>query len=126
MHSQPGNLNPRGERFSVRRRGAQALAWLMAAQLAAYPWAGAPADADKPTKASPDAVLQAMQGELNRAKTDLAKSDPAPYFLSYTAYDQDQIFIAAAYGALLSDTAVKRRSVDVTMRVGSPDLDNTH
>src|SRR5262249_49574030 len=29
-------------------------------------------------------------------------------------------------GALLSDAAVKRRSVDVTMRVGSPDLDNTH
>jgi len=110
----------------MRRRAAQALAWLMAAQLAAYPLAAAPADADKPAKGLPDAVLQAMQGELNRAKTDLAKSDPAPYFLSYTAYDQDQVFIAAAYGALLSDTAVKRRSVDVTMRVGSPDLDNTH
>ncbi|HUI51727.1 MAG TPA: metallopeptidase TldD-related protein [Terriglobales bacterium] len=110
----------------MRRRATQALAWVMAAQLAAYPLAAAPADAAKPAKATPDAVLQAMQGELTRAKTDLAKSDPAPYFVSYTAYDQDQIFIAGAYGALLSDTAVKRRSVDVTMRVGSPDLDNTH
>ena len=98
----------------------------MAAQLAAYPLAATSSNADKTEKASPDVVLQAMQTELNRAKMDLAKSDPAPYFLSYTAYDQDQIFIAAAYGALLSDTAVKRRSVDVTMRVGSPDLDNTH
>ena len=110
----------------MRRRAAQALAWIVAAQLSAYPLAAAPADSDKTTKASPDAVLQAMQGELTRAKADLAKSDPAPYFISYTAYDQDQIFIAAAYGALLSDTAVKRRSVDVTMRVGAPDLDNTH
>lgn len=99
----------------------------MAAQLAVYPLVAAPADAGKPAaKPTADAVLQAMQGELNRAKTDLAKSDPAPYFLSYTAYDQDQIFIAGAYGALLSDATVKRRSVDVTMRVGSPDLDNTH
>jgi len=67
-----------------------------------------------------------MQTELNRAKTDLAKSDPSPYFLSYTVYDQDQIFIAGAYGALLSDMTTKRRNTDVTMRVGTPDLDNTH
>ena len=103
------------------------LAWMMAAQLAAYPLAGAAADADKPAaKAGADVVLQAMQGELSRAKTDLAKSDPPPYFLSYTAYDQDQVFIVGAYGALLSNATVQRRSVDVTMRVGSPDLDNTH
>jgi predicted Zn-dependent protease len=71
-------------------------------------------------------MLQVMRAELNRAKTDLAKSDPAPYFLSYTVYDQDQIFIAGAYGALISDTAVTRRNTDVTMRVGTPELDNTH
>jgi predicted Zn-dependent protease len=110
----------------LRKRAVQALAWLIAAQLAAYPLAAAPADSDKPAKATPDVALQAMQNELNRAKADLTKSDPAPYYISYTAYDQDQIYVAAAYGALLSDTAVKRRSVDVTMRVGSPDLDNTH
>ena len=107
--------------------GRRSLAWMLAAQLAAYPLAAATTNSDKPAaKASPDVVLLSMQGELTRAKTDLAKSDPAPYYLSYTAYDQDQIFIAGAYGALLSDTAVKRRSVDVTMRVGSADLDNTH
>ncbi len=127
MQSQTVGLFPGGKSEVVRRRGAQALAWMMAAQLVAFPLAAAPATSDKPTaKASPDVVLVSMQGELTRAKTDLAKSDPAPYYLSYTAYDQDQIFIAGAYGALLSDTAVKRRSVDVTMRVGSADLDNTH
>lgn len=100
---------------------------LLAAQLVALPGLAGAGENDKPAaKASSDVVLQTMQGELNRAKTDLAKSDPAPYYVSYTAYDQDQIFIAGAYGALLTDTAVKRRSVDVTMRVGSPELDNTH
>jgi predicted Zn-dependent protease len=67
-----------------------------------------------------------MKSELDRAKTDLAKSDPAPYFLSYTVYDQDQILIAASYGGVLSDTAERRRTADVTMRVGTPGLDNTH
>ncbi len=127
MQSQTVGLLAGGKSEVVRRRWAQALAWMLAAQLAAYPLAAATTTSDKPaTKASPDVVLVSMQGELTRAKTDLAKSDPAPYYLSYTAYDQDQIFIAGAYGALLSDTAVKRRSVDVTMRVGSADLDNTH
>ncbi len=127
MQSQTVGLLVGGKSEVVRRRWAQALAWVLAAQLAAYPLAAATTSSDKPAaKASPDVVLLSMQGELTRAKTDLAKSDPAPYYLSYTAYDQDQIFIAGAYGALLSDTAVKRRSVDVTMRVGSADLDNTH
>jgi predicted Zn-dependent protease len=73
-----------------------------------------------------DPLLAAMQTELSRAKADLAKSDPAPYYLSYTAYDQNQLVIAAAYGGILSSSVNTRRSVDVTMRVGSPELDNTH
>jgi hypothetical protein len=103
-----------------------AAALLLAVQLALFPMAGSAADAGKPSAAaSSDSVLSAMQTELLRAKTDLAKADPAPYFMSYTVYDQDQVIIAASYGGLLSDTAVRRRRVDVTMRVGSPQLDNT-
>ncbi|HWY07185.1 MAG TPA: metallopeptidase TldD-related protein [Candidatus Acidoferrales bacterium] len=110
----------------MQLHGRRLASLVLAAQLVSLPvWAAG--EKDKPTaKASQDAMLQTMQTELNRAKTDLAKSDPAPYFLSYTVYDQDQIFIAGAYGALLSDTAVKRRNTDVTMRVGTPELDNTH
>ena len=33
-------------------------------------------------------LLSTMQAELERAKTSLAKSDPAPYFISYEVYDQ--------------------------------------
>jgi predicted Zn-dependent protease len=102
---------------------------LLAAQLAGFPIAAAPATTDKGASATgpnSDVVLVTMQAELNRAKTDLAKSDPAPYFLSYTVYDQDQVLIAASYGGLLSNTTARRRSVDVTMRVGTPQLDNTH
>ncbi|HXR33064.1 MAG TPA: metallopeptidase TldD-related protein [Verrucomicrobiae bacterium] len=108
-----------------------AASWLLAAQLVCFaPGAVAPArdktPVDAASAAASDPLLAAMHAELTRAKTDLAKSDTPPYYLSYTAYDQDQIVIAGAYGGLLTNTAVKRRSVDVTMRVGSPELDNTH
>jgi len=103
---------------------------VLAVQLACLPIPAAEKDA-KPaaTKASStatDPILGVMQSELNRAKTDLSKSDPAPYFLSYTVNDQDVIVIAGAYGGLLSDSVMRRRSADVVMRVGTPELDNTH
>jgi len=79
-----------------------------------------------PAAAVPDVVLKTMQGELTRATAGLAKSDPVPYFLSYTAYDQNLVILVGAYGSLLTDTVVQRRQADVTMRVGSPALDNTH
>jgi TldD protein len=100
---------------------------LMALQLTTLPLAAGPGAGDKPASAgAPDVVLATMRTELNRAKADLSKSDPAPYFLSYTVYDQDQILIAAAYGGILSNSTSRRRTADVTMRVGTPQLDNTH
>jgi len=103
-----------------------ATSWLLAAQLTCLPLVAAAAAADKATTKPADALLQIMKSELDRARKDLTKSDPAPYFLSYTIYDQDQILIAASYGGLLTDTAERKRTADVTMRVGTPELDNTH
>jgi len=104
------------------------LALFLGAQLVTLPAVGKARDGKEhaAVAAEADPVLATMQGELNRAKTDLAKTDPAPYFLSYTVYDQDQIIIIATYGGILTNTVSKRRSADVTMRVGTPQLDNTH
>ena len=106
---------------------------LLALQLSCFPLVASPGTVDKQPPAdkpaatgTPDVVLTTMKAELNRAKTDLAKSDPAPYFLSYTVYDQDQILIAGAYGGILSNSDSRRRTADVTMRVGTPQFDNTH
>lgn len=67
-----------------------------------------------------------MQGELERAKNSLSKSDPAPYFISYEVYDQHTFQVAGTYGTIVTSNASNRRWADVTMRVGSPLLDNTH
>jgi TldD protein len=79
-----------------------------------------------PAAAPPDLLMATMKSELTRATAALAKSDPAPYYLSYTVYDQSLIILAGSYGSLLTDAAVHRREADVTMRIGSPALDNTH
>jgi TldD protein len=74
----------------------------------------------------PDVLLQAMRQELKRASTSLAKSDPAPYYLSYSVTDADGTTIAGTGGGLIVSTSLHRRVADVMMRVGSPALDNTH
>ncbi|HEV1992799.1 MAG TPA: metallopeptidase TldD-related protein [Candidatus Acidoferrum sp.] len=84
------------------------------------------ADSSAPTKLAPDRVLETMKAELARAKKELAKADPAPYFLSYTVHDQSIVVLAAAFGSLLTNASAQRREADVVMRVGSPLLDNTH
>jgi len=104
---------------------------LMALQLSFAPiLSAAPAENSSSTKTSPanasDPILKVMQSELSRASTSLAKSDPAPYFLSYTVNDQDIVVLVGAYGSLLTDAVLQRRQADVVMRVGSSALDNTH
>src|SRR5712672_1040114 len=89
-----------------------------------------PAENSSSTKTAPaktgDPILKVMQAELSRATTSLSKSDPAPYFVSYTVNDQDIVVLVGSYGSLLTDAAIQRRQADVVMRVGSAALDNTH
>ena len=67
-----------------------------------------------------------MQGELARASSELGKTDSAPYYMSYTVYDQNIVVLVGAYGSLLTDASLERRQADVVMRVGTSALDNTH
>ena len=57
---------------------------------------GIPCWAASPPNEKPDVLLTTMQEELQRAQTNLGKLDPAPYFLSYSVYDQS---MAVAWGA---------------------------
>lgn len=86
----------------------------------------APAGKAGPAEKGSDVLLSTLQHEVQRAATLLAKSDPAPYFLSYSVYDQEAAIVVATYGGLLQSFGGHRRLADVTMRVGSPALDNTH
>jgi predicted Zn-dependent protease len=123
-----GNIHSRG--FQILRPTLKALAcWALAAQLALVPFATASGDKPAAAPSAPatnDPVLKAMQGELSRAVTELGKEEQHPYYVSYTVYDQDYVVLVGAYGSLLTSTVAQRRFADVTMRVGKPELDNTH
>jgi predicted Zn-dependent protease len=82
---------------------------------------GAPTGKDKI-----DALTSAMQQELQRARTDLGKVDPAPYFISYSVYDQSSVVAVGSQGSLISSIHARKRSANVIVRVGTPALDNTH
>jgi TldD protein len=71
-------------------------------------------------------LLDTMQRELKRATIALAKSDPAPYYLSYAVTDTSGYEIGGTSGSLFLSAKVNRRQADVMMRVGSTALDNTH
>jgi TldD protein len=73
-----------------------------------------------------DLLLSTMKQELDRATGELKKHDPAPYFLSYSVYDQEVALAVAAQGSLITSTRLRHRAADVIMRVGVPALDNTH
>ena len=112
---------------AVRPSLSAAASCALAVTLAFTPFANAgPANAKSSAVNSGDSVLKVMQAELARANSSLAKSDPAPYFLSYTVNDQHLTVLVGSYGSLLTNFSTDRREADVVMRVGSPALDNTH
>src|SRR6266849_8740400 len=102
--------------------GRDILGWVLGIALVAtaHAWAATPGDEKS------DALLSTMQQELQRAQSSLGKLDPAPYFLSYSVYDQSVSNVVGSQGALIGSTHVRRRSADVTVRIGTPALDNSH
>jgi TldD protein len=87
---------------------------------------GIPCWAASPAGEKPDVLLTTMQEELQRAQTSLGKLDPAPYFLSYSVYDQSMAVAVGSEGSLVSSTRARRRAADVSMRIGTAALDNSH
>ena len=68
-----------------------------------------------------------MSQELNRNFSVLKeKADPPPYFLSYEVTENEFRTISATLGTIESTDSGKARALDVSVRVGSPKLDNYH
>ena len=82
--------------------------------------------AEIPSASSPDILLQAMQHELQRATNSLKRAEPSPYFLSYAVEDTAAATFIGTNGGLVLSTNTRHRVADVTMRVGTSALDNTH
>lgn len=76
--------------------------------------------------ASTDTLIDAMKAELERSNSVLTSATPAMYYLSYGVTENTTVTIKASYGNLIVDNHDQRRVLDVDLRVGSHQLDNTH
>lgn len=92
-------------------------ALLMLALFAGTPRADAP-------QASP--AMEVATQELNRVMSSLQGREDAPYHLAYEIVDTQQVRLSATYGVLAANEDDHYRSADIDVRVGSPELDNTH
>jgi predicted Zn-dependent protease len=69
-------------------------------------------------------LVKVLEEELGRNLSALQKGDPAPYFLSYQVVEQEAASVSAVLGALQGANTGRNRILDVSLRVGSPQLDN--
>ena len=77
--------------------------------------------------AQPSVLLDAMSQELNRNFSVLKqKADPPPYFLSYEVTEVDYHSVSGTLGTVDATSGGKSRALDVSVRVGSPKIDNYH
>ena len=72
-------------------------------------------------------LVRILTEELDRNFRVLKeKGDPAPYYMAYEVTEQESSSVSATLGALKSNRAERARILDITVRVGSPKLDNYH
>ena len=102
-----------GARFAM----VSAIVWMALLSTGVHP--GAPAE-------NRNTVLRAMSDELDRTMSELQLKDlEKPYFVQYTIMDEDEYSGRAIFGALTSWDHIKERVLQVQVRVGSYDLDNS-
>jgi len=77
--------------------------------------------------ATPASLLDILSEELQRNFSMLKeKADPPPYFMAYTVTEEESQGVSASFGTVNGERRNKERFLDVTIRVGSPKLDNYH
>ncbi len=89
-------------------------------------WAVWTAWAGQSAVSAPDAVLDAMEAELERSRSLRLADLEAPYFIEYTLDDVSSVTLSATLGAIVARHQSRFRVPRVTVRVGSYDFDNTN
>jgi predicted Zn-dependent protease len=79
---------------------------------------------DAQAKRSP--LLAALQAEMDRSMKTLSAQDPPAYYLGYTITDTQRVDVSGSNGALLNSSETRNRWLEVSVRTGSYNLDDTH
>jgi predicted Zn-dependent protease len=79
---------------------------------------------DLAAKKSP--LLATMRTELERSMKAFQAQDPPAYYIGYTITDTQRAEVSGSNGALLNSNEDRNRWLEVSVRTGSYDLDDTH
>lgn len=71
-------------------------------------------------------VLKAARLELNRTMAELKTQPRPPYFLSYSINDVHTLRLTSSFGKILTEDSSRKRVLDIDLRVGDYQFDNTH
>ena len=71
-------------------------------------------------------LLATLEQELSRSMRILGQQEVVPYFLSYELTDLHNVIVQASFGALIHSNQKTTRLLDIDLRVGSYEFDNTH
>jgi TldD protein len=98
----------------------------LAASVEAMPRTPAPGKEPQSPQAAPSPLLAEMTAELNRNMPILSKATPPAYFINYTLTQARRATVTGSNGALLDSSENLQRYLEVQVRVGDYNLDDTH
>ena len=73
-----------------------------------------------------DPLLNILEQEVKREMQVLGKQEPPAYYLSYRVAEVHEVSLGTSFGALARSDETQARYLTVTLRVGSPGMDNYH
>ncbi len=73
-----------------------------------------------------DPLLDILKKEADRNLSELSKQEVPAYYVSYRVSDFETYSISANFGNLMNSNPGRSRLFQAFVRVGSPELDNTH
>jgi len=71
-------------------------------------------------------ILDALKKEITRFKEKLSNEQYPPYYISYEVFDIESGTVSNSFGKTLTKNTSRNRLLDVDLRVGNYQLDNTH
>ncbi|MBX3043747.1 MAG: hypothetical protein KIT33_13325 [Candidatus Kapabacteria bacterium] len=73
-----------------------------------------------------ETLFRAMDKELKRTMDVLSKEEKPPYFISLNVTDVETVSISSRFGKLINSSDNDSRILDIDLRVGDYEFDNTH
>jgi predicted Zn-dependent protease len=73
-----------------------------------------------------ESIIKAAKSEIDRSMNELKSQENPPYYISYSITDVQSATLISSFGKIKSENEDDKRILDIDVRVGDHNLDNTH